>query len=109
MSDTPLPTGVNGNGNGRAAGGKFAPGNKAARGNPNNVRAQKLRNAAVRAVTRGDVTAILKKMIDLAKAGDAVAAKLILDRALGKVSNADVLERVERLEQVIAERGGRWN
>jgi hypothetical protein len=110
MSDKPS-TAI-GNGDGRKADGTFASGHKFAKGNPNNARAQKLRNAVIRAVTRGDVRAILKKMVDLAKGGDAVAAKLVLDRTLGKVSNADVIERIEALEQLMHERngsGGKWN
>jgi hypothetical protein len=109
MSDEPL----NAAGNGRTAGGKFAPGNRVGRGNPNNAKAQKLRNAALRAVSRGDIAEIMQAMVRAAKSGDAVAAKFVCDRVLGKVAREDVIERIEALEALLANRNGTggkgWN
>ena len=44
------------------------------------------------AVTAGDIKAIIRKMITRAKAGDTVAAKLVLDRVFGRPSQSLTLE-----------------
>lgn len=95
----PLPTGHNG----REPGGRFAPGNKFARGNPNNARAQRLRNATIRAVTRADMRDVMLAMLDRAKAGEVSAAVFVRDTTIGKPVPADVMERIEALESAIKE------
>ena len=97
----PKPTDVNG----RDSGGRFAPGNKAGRGNPNNAKAQRLRNALLAAVSTRDVRAIISKMIEQAREGDTTAAKVLLDRLLGTPGPAEILQRLELLEAALAERG----
>jgi hypothetical protein len=97
--DTPKPTGVNG----RSANGQFAHGNKLARGNPNNKKAQELRNALLETVTQDDLVQVTKKLIAMARAGDIHAIKELLDRCLGKptatieLSQAEAQQRVEDL------------
>jgi hypothetical protein len=104
--------GHNGDG-GRRPDGTFAPGHAHSR-KPRRTRAARLRAALVKAVTRDDVAAIIAKQVELAKAGDPQAAKLVLDRVMGKVSNSDVIERIEALERLFQERNanggrGKWN
>jgi len=90
--------------NGRGPGGRFQPGNRAGKGNPNNAKAQRLRNALLTSITSADVRSIIRKMITLAEAGDVQAAKLVFDRALGSVQPEDVLQRIEAVEAALAER-----
>ena len=94
MPDRTVPTGFNG----RGPGGKFAAGNKLARGNPVNRRAQRLRIAYVRAVSPADIAALVGAVVAAAKSGDIAAARELCDRVLGKAVQQDLLERVERLE-----------
>ena len=84
-STTPSPT----NPNGRSSSGKFAAGNRFGKGNPHARRVQQLRTAILDAVTPDDVKAIVAGLIEAAKSGDVAAAKLLLDRCLGKVVAAD--------------------
>jgi hypothetical protein len=92
--DNPSPAGANG----RSPNGRFSPGNAFGRGNPLAKKAQQFRTALSRAATVADVKAIAKKMIELAKAGDIQAAKLVFDRLIGPVPNWDVMERLENLD-----------
>ena len=75
MIETPSATGTNG---------RFQPGNQAAVGHSS--RSQKLRHVMLEAISEDDVRAIVTKLISLAKAGNLGAAKLLLDRTIGKVS-----------------------
>ena len=80
------PTGTDGRDNA----GKFSAGNSFGRGNPVARHAQRLRQLFVQAVTEDDVTAIVKKLVAMAKDGDIQAANLLLTRALGKPSTSEV-------------------
>lgn len=80
--------------------GRFLPGNSAGRGNPHAAKVARLRAALLDAVKPSDMLAIIKSMIDKAKAGDIQAAKIILERTLGQPLQADILERIEQLEGV---------
>jgi hypothetical protein len=84
--------------NGRDARGRFAKGNTGGPGNPYAAAAAQFRAAIFAAVTAEDVRAIVKKMVELAKAGDLVAARLIFDRTVGPPVELDLLERLEKLE-----------
>ncbi len=75
---------------GRDDAGKFSAGNSFGRGNPVARHAQRLRQLFVRAVTEDDVTAIVQKLVAMAKDGDIQAANLLLTRALGKPSTSEV-------------------
>lgn len=96
MNTEPSPT----ESNGRDSNGRFLPGNRLAKGNPAARRAQSLRFALMRAVTPAELTEIVKKLIQLAIAGDVQAAKLILDRVLGPAVPIDIEERLAQLEQI---------
>jgi hypothetical protein len=92
----PSPSGANG----RNARGQFTAGNCAGKGNPLAKRVGKLRSALVAAVSEQDVREIITKMVALAKSGDTLAARLILDRVLGKPEPLDIIARLEALEEV---------
>ena len=67
MSDANQPIGANGNGKGRRPDGTFTPGHGHSR-KPRKTRAKRLRQAVLKAVTEDDVTAIMAKQVELAKA-----------------------------------------
>jgi hypothetical protein len=81
--------------------GRFAPGNRAAKGNPLAKKAAQLRGALLRAVSSGDLRIVVKELVRQAKAGDVQAAKLLLDRTLGPAVPVDLLERIERVENIL--------
>ena len=96
IQDTsPSPTGSGG----RDKRGRFGPGNKSGTGNPYAKRVAQLRSAMIATVTEQDIAEVITKMLELAKGGDMVAAKELLLRTLGKPTEADLLERIERLER----------
>jgi len=88
---------------GRDALGKFARGNKCARGNPFAKRVAALRAALLQAITPADVRAIIRKLIKQAKTGDLAAAKEVFDRAVGRPVELDFLEKIENLERALDE------
>jgi hypothetical protein len=72
---------------GRDASGRFAPGNPGGPGaiaHERNKRARALRQALHDAVTREDMAAVARALIDKAKAGDVAAARELLDRIIGR-------------------------
>ena len=103
MIQHPSPTDPDG----RDGKGRFAAGNKLARGNPHARKVAALRSALLNAVTEDDMRAIISKLIEMAKGGDVHAIKELLTRTLGKPQEADLLERLERLEETLAERAAR--
>ena len=74
---TPSPTG-------RAADGKFAPGNQFGPGNPFARKCAAFRAALMEAVTEQDIKDIAAKLRDDAKAGDKAAVKLLFQYVIGK-------------------------
>ena len=91
----------NGSIGGRDTGGRFAKGNSGGPGNPHARKVGQLRSAMLRAVSSKDMQAIVKKLVDEAKGGDVRAAKEVIDRCIGKPTEADLLERIDRLEALI--------
>jgi hypothetical protein len=81
--------------NGRAADGKFAPGNRSAKGNPFGRRLAAMRQAVLNAVSEDDVQEIMSVLLQQAKEGDVAAAKLVLQYAVGKPALASEPDRVE--------------
>jgi len=69
------------------ANGSFKPGNPGGTGggNPRLKRQIQYQDAIKKAVKTKDIIDILKKLVEKAKRGDEAAAKIILDRVLGKV------------------------
>ena len=87
----------------RDARGRFAPGNAGGPGNPLGGKVARLRSALVEAVTEDDMAAIARKLIDMAKGGDVTAIRELLTRTLGKPIEADLIERLERVEAMLGE------
>jgi len=75
----------------RDAKGRFAPGNTLSRGHTNHraKRQQEYKEAILRAVSPNDLRAIVRKLVEMAKAGNLAAIKEVLDRCLGRVSQAE--------------------
>lgn len=86
---------------GRGSDGRFQPGNSFARGNPHAKRIGELRAALLAAITDEDWRAILAKLVDAAKEGEQWAIREIFDRTLGKPTEADLISRLEALEQIL--------
>jgi hypothetical protein len=90
---------------GRDARGRFAPGNRFAKGNPQAARVGRLRSELIESVKIKDMAEIVASLVERAKAGDTAAAKLLLDRVLGPALAIDVLERIEIIEAAIEAAG----
>jgi hypothetical protein len=69
---------------GRGPGGKFAVGNKCARGNPHARQMAKLRTAFLSVVDEETMKKLARRLLKQADEGDMVAAKLVLAYAIGK-------------------------
>ena len=92
--------------NGRDAKGKFAKGNPGGPGNPHSKRVGKLRSALLRAIGPSDVADVARKLLNLAKAGDVPAARVLLERLLGPASALDALQELEALRAEVEELTG---
>lgn len=99
MSDSPSTTGSNG----RGGGGRFAPGNKLARGNPHAKRVARLRSALLKAVSPADLREVVTALLTSAKGGDVPAAKELLQRLLGPPESIDLMARLDELEATLAQ------
>jgi hypothetical protein len=73
---------------GNHAGQQFAPGNKAARGNPHYRAMAELRRTVLRVLTQHRLEELLESLYKRALGGDVPAAKLLLAYALGKAAAA---------------------
>lgn len=82
--EQPKPNG----GEGRDAQGRFVKGNRGGPGNPYAQKATEFRQAAMSAIQPEHVAAILRKVAKRALEGDLRAARLVLERVLGKPSQA---------------------
>lgn len=109
MSESKGPTPQPADDNGRDARGRFATGNKAGRGNPLNQRTQQIRAALLRAITPQAIEKAAKKLLRQAMEGDRLAFAELLDRTIGRSVQTDVMERLERLETLMAEQLGEEN
>jgi len=88
-------------GNGRDDKGRFTIGNPGGPGNPHAAKVARLRTAMLEAVDEGDMKEIIGKLKELATGGNVSAIKEILDRCLGRPTEADLLERLEQLEAML--------
>lgn len=71
--------------NGRRADGRWVKGHaKSSPGNPLGAHVQAVRNAVWEAMTEGKIRAVVRKLVDLAEAGDVAAAKVALAYAAGQ-------------------------
>jgi hypothetical protein len=101
MNDSPSPTDVNGRGDK----GRFAPGNRLAKGNPFARHVAKLRSALFKAVKPADLIEVVASLLRQAKTGDVASAKEILQRLLGPPEAIDLMERLDALEAKIEQLG----
>ena len=92
--ETPSP-------NGRDGCGRFAKGNSGGPGNPAGGKAERLRHALLNAVTEKDIAEIAAALIASAKTGDVQAVRELLNRTLGRPTDADTIARLERLEAAL--------
>ncbi|MFO0842648.1 MAG: hypothetical protein U0797_09680 [Gemmataceae bacterium] len=83
---------------GREGNGRFTKGNAGGPGNPFARRVAQMRSLALQVVTDDDLSAILKKMVELAREGDVPAAKLVLQYTLGKPAEQPHPDLVDRHE-----------
>ena len=83
--------------------GRFLQGNPGGPGNPYTKRVAALREALLAEVSPEDLRAIVRVLVDQAKSGDVAAAREVLLRTLGRPVEADLLERLEALEERLAE------
>lgn len=90
-------------GDGRDERGRFTAGNVGGPGNPHAQQVGKLRSALLEAVRPEDLEAITRKLVELATGGDIAAARVILERTLGRPTEPDLLERIEALESRLLE------
>lgn len=67
----------------------------------------RFRRAMLEAITPEDVAAAVQALADLARGGDVAAARELLNRCVGRPIESDLLERLEALEQALAERGAK--
>ena len=86
---------------GRDERGRFAPGNPGGPGNPHAKQTGKLRSAMLKAVTEKDMRDVVMKLVELAKSGNVPAAKEVLDRCLGRPVEADLIERLDQVEELL--------
>ncbi len=91
IMDDPSPSPPDDNGR-DAATGRFAAGNTFGEGNPHHKRVAELRSALLDAISPEDLRAIVEQLVQKAKSGDVAAAREVLDRALGKPSQAIAVE-----------------
>ena len=68
--------------------GRFAKGNTGGPGNPNAQHVAKLRDGFRSACTLADVRAICRRLVAMAKKGNVLAAREVLDRTIGKSAMA---------------------
>ncbi len=86
---------------GRDTLGRVTVGNKNGRGNPHTQKVARLRSALLNAVSEEDIEAIIKKLVQDARAGDLYAAREVLVQVLGKPVEYDIIERLEALEGLL--------
>ncbi len=84
--------------------GRFRKGNAGGPGNPNVTRLAQWRGALEAVMTPERLRAVFTRLLDAAEAGEPWAVKETLDRTIGRPGQADVLDRLDRLEARIAAR-----
>ena len=78
--------------------GRWQSGNGAGRGNPLAKQVQAIRVALVSAVTPADIQAVVQRLLQQAKEGDVVAAKIIFERTAGPAAALAFDLRLTELE-----------
>ncbi|MGA2620062.1 MAG: hypothetical protein ABSF26_20790 [Thermoguttaceae bacterium] len=78
--------------------GRWQQGNKAGRGNPLAKQVQAIRVALVSAVAPADIQAVVQRLLQQAKDGDVMAAKVLFERTAGPAAALDLDLRLSELE-----------
>ena len=92
---------LNADGDGRNLDGTFAKGNSISKGNPYSKRVGQLRSTMIDAVTDADMQVVIAAIVQQARDGDLAAAKLLFDRTLGPPIAADIMAKIEELDERI--------
>ena len=87
---------------GRDTRGRFTRGNSGGPGNPLGARAARFRAAIMEAVSEDDLRQVIEALVRQAKSGDLGAIRELLVRTVGRPLEADLLERIEDLEQALS-------
>ena len=87
--------------NGRDESGRFLPGNPGGPGNPHAAQVGRLRSALLGAVTPEDMRAVSLALVEKARDGDIASARVLFDRVLGKPIEADLIARLEAIEEAV--------
>lgn len=100
MNPSPSPNGSNGAATAitRDSNGRFVKGNAGGPGNPHARRVGELRSHLMQALSDDDWRIAITALVAKAKQGDLAAIKELLDRTLGRPTEADLIERIEMLE-----------
>jgi hypothetical protein len=102
MSESPSPNGPQ---SGRDSHGRFSKGNPGGPGNPFAAEVGKRRSRLMKAIRNEDITqavSVMRQVMATGKDTDRLmAARLLLDRAIGPTLPADVIERIEKLEAAL--------
>lgn len=78
--------------------GRFKTGNAGGPGNPNARQTADLRAMVRDAVTPEDLAEVVRVLIGKAKGGELAAIRELLDRTIGKATDANLSARIEELE-----------
>ena len=81
--------------------GQFRKGNRGGSGNPFAKTINRLRGVLLNAITESDMRDVVMTLVEKARGGDIGAIKVLLDRLLGPPVSADLLARLENLEEKI--------
>ena len=95
---------------GRDKGGRFTKGNPGGPGNPHAQHVARLRTTMLAAVSTEDIREVVTTLLALAKTGDVAAIREVFLRTLGRPTEPDMIERLERVEELLQAReaeGGR--
>ena len=86
--------------------GRFRRGNPGGPGNPNVTRLAQWRGALEAVMTPERLRKVFSRLLQAAEDGEPWAVREVLDRTMGKPGQADLIERVNRLEVLQKNREG---
>lgn len=95
QNDTPTPEETGG----RDDKGRFTAGNRIGKGRPIGAKVERLRRALIASVGTDDIREIVSELLTRAKNGDLMAVKIVFERTLGQPVQADLLDRLDQLEE----------
>ena len=96
MADSPPPSTTDCDGRDRR--GRFAIGNRLSKGNAAARKAAKCRAKLFATVSTKDFAAVVKQLVEKAKAGESWAVKLLFAYMIGEPLPLDIEERITALE-----------